>query len=211
MTTLNVARSKNPNARAMIKNEAVDMSIIFDLPQEFSITNSSSFTNYNLLSSGLSYLGKVAGGGIMLQPGTKQVWVETQPTSFHMRIQLDAEKSAFDDVHKVATLIHMLTLPYEGGGGFLLPPNSIRGINDNNITSIRIGRQFFFETVVVNSVTENSETRIAADGFPISGSIDVQFTTDFVLSREQWAKIAGNQSEGETYRDLGTFGSNFSR
>lgn len=191
MATLNVARSKNPSARGMIKNKAANLSIIFDLPSAIHLSNQSSYMNYDLLSSGLGIAGQLAGGGIMLAAGTKQVWLKTAPTTFALQIMLDAETNGYEEVHRISNLLHQLTLPWEGPGGTLLPPNPIRLTNDQNITSVRLGRQYFFPTVVVNSVNSNSETRLDKDGYPISGTVDVTFTTDFVLSREEWAKIYG--------------------
>lgn len=205
---INIARSRNPGARGLIKNDSVGLAIVFDLPPSLQVGNQSSYTQWNLLGGAIASgtgLGQVVGGGVMMQAGTKQVWAGTSPTSMHLPIQLDAETSSFDEVHNIGVMITMLGLPFEGPGGILLPPNPLRLGSDNNITAIRLGRQFYFPSVVLNSVTYSSETRISADGFPIAGTLDVMFTTDVVMSREQWRKAAGSQSAAETTLDLGNF------
>lgn len=207
-----------PDYRVLIENSWAGFSLEADMPPEIDIAASSSFdhgerafTASELINKGarsigrtgseiLGNLGSLLGvsGAAILQPMTKAVWQSSSPIPIQLPLIFDAHYNAKEEVHDIAVRLLALCLPVQVGN-VLLPPNPPSfygwgvGADAVNRTSLRIGRQFFFPSVAIQSVNYNAQQRLAADGYPIAGSIDVTFVTDYIYGRQDLLQAAGVQ------------------
>lgn len=189
-------RSRNPNYTCQIINQTAGINIVADLPQQLSVTGQSSFTTWARMASpelvNSEYVTGAAGGSIMLKEFTKKIWQTSEGLGMSLSLIFDAEKSGREDVHDVARALMTLERPYQvfdGPFAILLPPNPTRLFGNVNVTSVRLGRMFFFESVCIHSVTYNPEIRLDHEGFPIAGQVDISFETDYAVSREDLQRI----------------------
>lgn len=199
-------RGRFPNYWVYLTQPTQDIEIIADLPEEFSISASSHYEGpTGTMGAGGSNI--AAGGDIAMQYLTKRVWAGTEPLSFPLKLLFDAENNTYEDVHETLNLLLSMALPsnldnlpsFASGWGIsassvLVSPNPYReytGFSEHNKISLRIGRQYFFESVVVMSANLVSDTRLIDTGYPLAGAIDLQICTDYVLHKKDLFKAAG--------------------
>lgn len=130
------------------------------------------------------------------------MWRGTGPIEFQLQLLFDAETNAKEDVHDVLAKLTALTLPgvsWAEGGAWLTSPAPTGWSPDKNRTSIQIGNQYRFHSIIVQSATPISETRIAASGYPIAGAIDLQCRTSHAYSKDDFLKAAGLFNKGRRH------------
>lgn len=195
-------RSRNPNYTCQIINSTAGIDIVADLPMNLSVSGQSSFTTWSRMASpemiNNEFATGAAGGSIMLKEFTKKIWVTSDGLGMSLSLIFDAEESGHEDVHNVALALMTLERPYQvldGPFAILLPPNPTRLFGNVNVTSVRLGRMFFFDSVCIHSVTYNPEIRLDSEGFPIAGQVDISFETDYAVSRDDLRRImAGTEA-----------------
>ena len=187
-------RSRNPNYHVQIINNTAQVNVVADLPQAVSLTGQSQFTTWQRMAQPIQneYVTGGAAGTIMLKEFTKRIWVSSTGLGMTLPLIFDAETNSQEDVFNVAKALMLLERPHAIGSGpytILLPPNPTRLTGNANVTSVRIGRMFFFESVSIDSVTANFDVKLDKYGFPIAGSVDFTFETDYVPSRDDLQRI----------------------
>lgn len=191
---VNVARGKNPNYWIQIQSTA-GITIIADMPEQLALTISNSWeprfsAGLNELVGTFDYIARIVGENIMWQELSRMMWMNTTPIEIPFSLTFDARNSAFDDVFKPMRALELLGLPDLQGPFLTAPGPSARNPNRNRI-SLFVGRMWYFPSVLITSVTTTYDPHLAADGYPISGQADVTFSTDMVLSKQDWAAISG--------------------
>jgi hypothetical protein len=192
MAIKNASKARNPANYVIISNPTAGVEVACDLPDRFSLAVSSQFepVDFSLqtVGRGAATAANIIGGNILAKEATKLIWLGTTPMEFTLPLIFDAETSSYEDVHQVYCNLQMLVLP-DGGRGFLFPPNTTR-FSNNNKTTVWIGKQFWFDSVVITTANITSESRLNA-GYPIAGQIDMTFQTEYVYSRADYVKAAG--------------------
>lgn len=200
-TVIKAAKGTNPDYFIHIKCPTKNVNIIADLPEQVSIAVASDWEN-RLASSTLGDFVAAApssvGTNAAVQFATEQLWMNTSPIDIPVSLLFDAETNAFNEVHKPMTLLESLTLPTSLGNGILVTPgptvsNSVSSINgySGNPVSITIGRQITLSSCIVVSVSNTYDSKLAADGYPISGQSEITIRTPKVLSADEWLAIRG--------------------
>lgn len=212
-------RGRFPNYWCHISQPTNEIDILADLPEEFSYAAMSHYLGPTGTSSealgqalgdlpvvdALAKIGPVvAGGDVAVQSLTKRIWQGTEPLQFSLRLMFDAENNSYEDVHETVTLLASLALPSSEIGGYVMSaPNPYRAFDQipliggflpssqHNLLSIRIGRQYLFESCVVLSAQPAVDIRLEKNGYPIAGAIDLQVCTDTVYHKQDLFKAAG--------------------
>ena len=203
----NRPRSTNPAYLCRIINATSGVDVIADLPEHISISTSSSFESLSLslldIGRATSVIAKGVGGNVASKAATKQIWRDSGPIEFTLSLIFDANTNSRNDVHLQLIQLQQLSLPLGNGGesytARLYPPNPWRGLNgisgQENRTIVILGNMFKFEPCLVVSANLNEDIRMAADGFPIAGQIDITFRTDYTFDRTDYLKAAGGSPE----------------
>lgn len=162
----------------------IDMAV--DMPESFSIAMQSEWEN-RFGANPLGVVGdalRTAGGNVMVQELTRQVWVSNAPTEIPLQLIFDAEASAYLDVYQPMMRLLEFNVPFKEGP-ILTAPGPHLG-NMANAVSIRVGRLLFIPDGIATSVQAQFDTRLDASGFPIGGQIDMTIRTSQVYSNEEW-------------------------
>lgn len=197
--------AKSSNYWCLIYNKSAQIEYLLDLPDRFSIGVQSQFESIDISLMSFGATNKIAqfnGGNMLSQELTKLMWRGTSPIEFTLPLTFDAYSNAFYDVHSIVAHLQMLCLPISSGEfgvktrkKVLRPPNPTRWSDDNK-TTIRLGRQFLFDSVTMLSANLTSESRLDSQGMPIAAQIDLTFSTDFVYGRSDYAIAAGISAAG---------------
>lgn len=193
----NVARGKNVNYLAQIQSTA-GISLVADLPESLNVTISNSWeprfaAGLNEMVGAFDFMSRLIGENIMVQELSRMMWMNTTPIELPLTLTFDARNSAFEDVFKPMRALELLALPDLHGPLLTAPGPSAKNPNRNRI-SIFIGRMWYFPSVVITSVSSAYDTKMAADGYPISGQTEITFSTDMVYSKADWAAVTGGNA-----------------
>lgn len=185
--SVHAARGTNPNYWGRIISTS-GFSLTFDIPEEMVISITNTFeqrfpSDLTDVSRGAAQL---MGGNVILQEFTQLMWMNTTPIEIPVTILFDAKTDAFNDVFRPMKILEVLALPIKQGN--LLFPPSPTAINPGNKISLIIGNVWHFESVILNTVSSSYDMRLTAQGYPISGQVEVTFTTDRTLGRQDWLK-----------------------
>lgn len=193
------------------------LSIITDLPEETSLSFSSAWEdrmpsnvadilgNVPVVGNTVQSAGKALGVNATFQAATQQVWKGTTPIEFPFSLLFDAYDSAknnvFDPINALITYGLPSTKPTGTGpiGGLVSSAASLGGNilyapGPNNIdrdkfsVKLRVGRMLFIPDGILVGCNPKFDSRIAADGYPIAGQVDIVIRTSVVYSRSDWLK-----------------------
>lgn len=190
------ARSKNVNYHVQIVCAGMGTELIADMPEEVSTQVGSEWEA--LLPSAISDVSRVfdsvgkavAGTGAVLQYNTQQVWVNSSPIEIPLSLTFEAETSGFQDVVKPIRFLEKLTMPSMWAGGILISPGPNMAGGGKEVRVV-IGKLLTLPSAIIISAAGSFSSRLASDGYPISGKCDITIRTDRVLSREEWALYTG--------------------
>lgn len=190
----NVARGKNVNYLVQIQSTA-GISLVADMPESMNITISNSWeprfsAGLNEMNGSIDMGTRLIGENIMVQEFSRMMWMNTTPIELPLTLTFDARKSAFYDVFQPMRALELLALPDLQGPFLTAPGPSARNPNRNR-TQIFVGRMWYFPSVLVTSVTSSYDSRMSADGYPISGQTEITFSTDMVYAKADWARVTG--------------------
>lgn len=199
-------KGKNPNYFVHITCDSLGLEILADLPEEFTTAVGSEYES--LLPSHLSnYFGryaaafeatsKVVGGTSSLsQALSQQIWVNSSPIELTLSLQFDAQSDPLKEVVYPMRALEMLVMPTKKGG-ILYSPGPNRGalLGGSTEINVTIGNHLLvIPNAIFISVSSTMDSRMTAEGYPISGKSDVQIRSSVVLSREDWAAMTGTTS-----------------
>lgn len=191
------ARSTNTNYHVQIACAGMGIELIADMPEEVTTQVGSEWEA--MLPSAIADVARIfesggkviAGTGAVIQTNTQQIWVNSSPIEIPLTLTFEAETSGFQDVVKPIRFLEKLTMPTIAfGGTTLLSPGPNRTGGGMEVRVV-IGKLLRLESAILVSAAGSFSSRMAADGYPISGRCDLTIRTDRVLSREQWAEYTG--------------------
>lgn len=198
----------NEGSKVLITNNR-DIEIVAFLPEQFALSMASTFESRDhgmgagdVLGSAGSALEAGFGTTAMIQALSYAVWRGVSPIEFSLSLIFDAETSTKEDVHDKLVQLASLVLPVNNGT-FLSPPipaqanlfgSSYSG-TDSPI-AIKIGRQFFFESVAITSAALMTDSRMSQYDLPIAGGIELAVRTILAYGKTDWARAASMQGAG---------------
>lgn len=120
------------------------------------------------------------------QSFTFQSWVNSNPMDFNLLMLFDAVDDAANDVVKPVASLMSLVLPYSTSQGkdTLWAPGPTPLKPDQGRISLRLGRLFYINSVIVVAVNPTFDTRMDKNGQPIAAQCEVQFRTIQTPGRE---------------------------
>ena len=185
--TKNVARGKNPNYMVSIQSTS-GIQLIADVSEQVMISISNTWEPR--FAAGLAdYFGMnvtgVIGENILYQEFGRLMWMSTTPIEIPITLYFDAYEDAYEDVKKPMLMLETLFLPTKVGGWLMAPGPSPLYPNRNKIT-MTIGRSWYFDSIVGVSVSNTYDLRLDARGYPISGQSEIVFSTDRIMSKQEW-------------------------
>jgi len=157
---------------------------------------------------------------------SRRVWMGTEPISISMKLRFEADEDAYDEVVVPCLSLKKLCLPTQGpevkipvvgkaasviSTNVLWPPGPnplIRGgvagwAGGENI-EIQVGlgpKPFlYFESVIVKRVNVTYANRFTPEGYPVSASVDIQFQTYAVLTKDELDNVFSGVRKIETVK-----------
>lgn len=219
--TIDCTKTTNPAYWVLIKSNANGrpFEVLLDMPEQISTSASSEWESrlpYNLFQNLLSELplgglisqgAYAAGLNNIYQDLSYQMWTDSSPIEINMSLLLDAEDNAYKDVWVPLMILSGAVLPIGGdanntgsGGGLLgmldrnllRPPGPLNGDpNSEGAVHLHIGKQMYFLDCIMTTGTPQWDSRLASDGYPIAGQLDVTFRTSKIYGRNDWMIATG--------------------
>lgn len=188
-TAMGRPRGKNPNYMVRI-DSSTGFTIAADLPETTNFTISNSWeprfgAGLNEIAGGLGLLGSLAGENVMVQEFSQLMWMNTTPIEIPLTLMFDAQESAYYDVYLPMNALELLALP-DVRGIFLTAPGPSVANPDRNKIQLHLGRAWYFPSVVITSVSSTYDSRMDANGYPISGQTEITFSTNMVYGKQDW-------------------------
>ena len=202
MVTYITSKGKNPNYRVQISCPGHDIIIVTDMPEQVGFGVSSDWESLlpyklsDILGQGIVALASQAAPKIGLQAQSQdlsfQSWLGTSPIELPLKLEFNAQKSAVDDVYLPISLLASLAMPINGRGNTLWAPGPAQGGNGNDYSvHVRLGRMMAWVDCIITSANPSFDIRLADDGYPISGEIDLTFRTAKVYGHADLLKALG--------------------
>lgn len=192
----------NPNYMVNIVNNKSDADPIYRrvtayLPEQFHLRLQNSWepfmglidnTTIGSLANTANDFLKITGHSINPKFLTALIWKHTSPLEFNMTLMFDAKSDAFTDVtQNIAALITMST-PVRNpntlaGQLFLDAPGPTLATPDNRI-SMSIGRLFYIDSVVINSMDITFYTAAQYSGDFIAADVELSLSGWYTPDRD---------------------------
>jgi hypothetical protein len=214
--------SANQDYLVGISSAGNGINIIGHTPAEFSIATGaemegrggtidiSSLGGGGPVAAGLGTIANGTIGGIGAKDLTYSVWKGTSPIQFDLQLLFDAQSNTKQDVHD--NLVALLSLPLPFGasgmsaGTVMLGPTPTWYYPERNKITVRIGRQWYFDSVAVTGASMASEQRLDRAGYPIAGGINVSIQTIHVYTKADLA--LASSSSGASWSNPSRLGFN---
>jgi len=157
---------------------------------------------------------EVWGASTVFAWGSRRLWQGTSPITINLNLKFEAEDDEIEEVVKPTLALQQLVLPgrgvlFEGGNwlsklvvkGFgtgdklykMYPPGpSPFNLGGREIITIKIGNFLTFESVVVKEAAVRYAPKFTTRGKPISSSIDLQFETYQIVTKDELYSIYNN-------------------
>lgn len=191
---------RNPDYRVILLNTDANLRVEANIPEAFFLSVSSEWAP-RMGSSLRSFLQNSVGGGagsaaqgalwltnfdIVVQSLTFQSWESSAPIEFNLTLLFDAYSDGYVDVVKPMSELQSIALPYasQESEDILLPPGPSPIEPDRSRISLRIGRLIYIHSVVLKNVNNTFDTRMDANGQPISGQSEITVATINTPSRQ---------------------------
>jgi hypothetical protein len=192
-STFRTAKSTNINYTCIIKDRALGVQIIADLPEQTMLAVSSEFANRLPFSTvGEAIGGKNAENAADVNYVTKyaaeQVWVGTSPIEIPLTLLFDAQKDAYQEVWRPLSLLESMVLPNysDNLGGIYTSPNFEGSV------SVNLGKMYLPQCLLT-SVASTYDTKLDKKGYPISGQCEITIKTYRIIGAQEWLKMKGVQ------------------
>jgi len=203
-----VAKGANPNYHVHIKCTGLGFEMLADMPEETSYAIAADYESQLPSSTGESagLVGNLAaffsGSHYTSDALSYQVWRASSPLEIPLVLLFNANTSCYEEVYKPMRLLEALAMPTTESGNAAIDyigshlPNSFGSLlyapnYNNNKMSLSIGRMLNLAEVLLISCNTSYDSRLGADGFPISGKADVVFRTPKVVTRKEWMEATG--------------------
>lgn len=191
--TYAVAKSSNPNYWVTVSCPDKGIEIVADIPEQFAVSLASEWENRFGTSTGLAdapVVGRAITGGAQTNAVsrslTKQIWMNSSPFEFPLQILFDADIDAKREVYDPMVRLEAMVLPI-GRGEFLTAPGGEHG----SAVTLRIGKMFSITNCIITAVNNTYDTKLDANGIPISGQSEITVRTDELFSAQDWLSIRG--------------------
>lgn len=197
---INVARARNPNYFFEIRCPTAGFHLIADMPENINFTVSNSWeprfaAGLGEIAGALDMSIRIIGENILIDEFAKLMWMNTTPIEIPITLLFDAHTDAYEDVYRPMKMLEALAMP-DLKGGLLTAPGPSAINPERNKTSITLGRSWYFESVVIVSVSTAYDVRMSPSGFPISGQAEITFSTAKIMSRQEWALTEPGRNNG---------------
>lgn len=122
----------------------------------------------------------------VLQALSQQIWQSSSPIEISLPLLFDAKEDAKKEVRDPIVKLMAMCLPYKASKGdvALTPPGPVLSKPDFGRLSLRIGRFFYIHSVVLVDANPTFDTRLNAQGIPISATCDITVRTINTPSQE---------------------------
>lgn len=194
-------KGDNPNYYVDMNCQGHGVRIICEMPEQITggITSDwESLLPYklsNLLGGAIGSLANSFAVVPQQQLTSFQSWMGTSPIELPLQLQFDAKEDAFEDVFKPIMTLKALGAPVNGSGGYLWAPgpvgfgNSVTGTGYG--IDVRLGKMLFLKDCILRSANETFNTMLDERGYPISGEIELTFSSSYVLGHVDILNAAG--------------------
>lgn len=141
--------------------------------------------------------GAAAGAPINLKYFSRLIWLGTEPLSFNFTFLLDAYGNTEADVEKPITDLIRMATPQRGDLGFLKSPGP-NMISDERRIYMRIGKFFFIDSIVIDSVDVTFYTIAdAGNGKFMSADINVHVRTAYTPDQQDILNYFNKGASGD--------------
>lgn len=188
---INIARANNPNYFFEIRCPSAGFHLIADMPENINFTVSNAWEPR--FSAGLGEINgigdlgiRIIGENILVDEFARLMWMNTTPIEIPITLLFDAHEDAYRDVYMPMKRLEALAMPDLKGGLLFAPGPSARNPERGKI-SITLGRSWYFESVVIVSISTAYDVRMSPAGYPISGQAEITFSTAKIMSRQEWS------------------------
>jgi hypothetical protein len=130
---------------------------------------------------------------------TAHFWEGSSPIKCNIPFEFIAESDPEKEVIEPMRFLYKLAAPYEKMGILMPPGPSVLGtaMGIGTKISIRIGKIFTFDNVVIDSVSGEIDTRLTKGSKKIlHAKVDVSFTSFYTVSRDDVDKIFNREPSG---------------
>lgn len=211
-----IVKIKGKNDVPIIENDLIyDEDLSFKLSSSFGNLWEAHGNNLMTLLSGGSK-GKVPSGQFVMQGF--QIWQSTEPLSFSLSLKLYSKDNARKDVWQPSLKLAQLCLPMKSKNSngqtnqmlsTLIPPGPnltqiLKSGGFNNLSdflaektgadpqgtyNIDVGGYVNFLSVIITSANPTFSKQIDGSGYPISATIDLEFTTSEIATTDMISNI----------------------
>lgn len=147
----------------------------------------SSLGNIGSLVEKVNELSTVAGYSFNIKYLSNLIWKSTEPMNFSFTLQFDAKTSSLIDVKQpVANLIYMVS---PGRGSGILGSNLLNApgptlADPSQSISMKIGRFFYCDSVIVDSIDVTWYTAFESSGDPIAADVEIALRVWYTPDRD---------------------------
>ena len=191
--------------RVQITNHGESSFVFAYMPEQFNLGVSGDWepllanmiSNIPGASSAMNF-GRLLGAVPYDKMLTGQVWRSSEPLSFNLNLQFDAETNAEKDVTEPVQKLISWALPIrDSEGGFLLKPPGPTIFDQTNRMSMRIGRFMYLDNVIFPNVDVTWYTAPDGKGQYIAADVALTVRTFFTPDRKDIMDYFGRATTGD--------------
>lgn len=193
MRVYDISKTSNPLYKTLITMRDSGLQVIIDTPEQFTFAISSTWESRlpgiaSAAQATRDATAGVLGLGFIHKEETRQLWQGTTPIEVSLTLNFDAKDNAYNDVFVPLMCLAGMALPEENAHNVLFPPGPTR-IDSRNAIQLVVGKYWRMDDGLMTSTQPTFDTRLAEDGYPISGQVEVTIRASITYSRSDFVKL----------------------